>query len=58
MSSTILQAFTDVIGFYFQTLSSFLMSEPIIYFVVLAILIVITNMLLFFMRNSRKGGFY
>lgn len=47
-------AFQAMIGFYFETLSTFLMSEPIIYFVVFAILIVITNILLSFMRN-RKG---
>lgn len=48
------QAFQDMIGFYFSTLSTFLMSEPVIYLVVLAILIVITNIMLTFFRN-RKG---
>lgn len=58
MSNSILSAFTSVIGFYFDVVSDFLMSEPIIYFVVLALLIAITNILLTFMRSTRKGGFY
>lgn len=58
MSSSMLNAFTSVIGFYFRTISDFLMSEPIIYFVVLAILIVITDILISFMFTRRKGGFY
>lgn len=58
MSSSILSAFTSVIGFYFDVVSDFLMSEPIIYFVVLAFIIAITNILLTFMRSTRKGGFY
>lgn len=58
MSNSILSAFTSVIEFYFYIVSDFLMSEPIIYFVVLALLIAITNILLTFMRSNRKGGFY
>lgn len=58
MSNSILSAFTSVIEFYFELVSDFLMSEPIIYFVVLALLVVITNILLNFMRSNRKGGFY
>lgn len=50
-------AFTNLIGFYFDTLSTFLMSEPIIYFVVLAILGVITNILLRFMSARKEVKF-